>query len=727
MYGYCVIKLYMVSGLITFLDGCNFQTHLFHCSDGKKCMDRLLLCDGYPQCDDGSDEMEHMCQDCKGDHGGYPGVPNTEKNFIASFSCKHRYTTKWICAAPCDGRDGLCENFEDEKKCQQETFLELLAYIGLPMIVVILALETVRSVVRYFRGDSVKKDKSIIVLTNNELTLLGVDLEAEYGNLRGQPEFGEALLNLIQCNQSMQSFSEMDTICHECYKLEETEQCIISCSDASSDVDTFFFKTLGTNNGTMHFYDHVRNSTFVKFRRYISSNGFMSNFGTSLLFQKVSGIIRMGLGILLHYTDIVKDLSLVWHIYNLVQYNPDPYYMLVIHILIATIVVSEVLNLLVLLQHPVFYSWNLLTRVFAVALIPAVPAAVLYQEFLLTETIQKSVRRLKCQSQEITKQSIDEANLVHARKVQHSLLSLRAEFCANENVFEHFIQLVVLSIMLIISSPENHFGGFGHYGAFDTEGLASLTELFVNQNRVFVIVSSILSILSLVIGHCFFLKTQKCQHLGLLGTAISMTYFLFGTLVRYLYFIMLLLPTFDLFNVLMHQWMGQLPSTKLFANPTFDVLSNSNTINLSAAWKPLRYGGWVDMDGWHFFWQPPRFFLLAITCLVFLLRILSGIYFQFQYLPKATTMFKRIIYSLYCLIWPPVWNDWEDIHRQGDISVSASWHHSRVLFHQFICLFTLEHIVLSFPVMVLKYQVDARNKELNEAHFPPLKEEMDST
>jgi hypothetical protein len=311
--------------------------------------------------------------------------------------------------------------------------------------------------------------------------------------------------------------------------------------------------------------------------------------------------------------------------------------------------------------------------------------------------------------------------------VQHSLLSLRAEFCANENVFEHFIQLVVLSIMLIISSPENHFGGFCHYGAFSKEGLASLTELFVNQNRVFVIVSSILSILSLVIGHCFFLKTQKCQHLGLLGTAISMTYFLFGTLVRYLYFIMLLLPTFDLFNVLMHQWMGQLPSTKLFANPTFDVLSNSNTINLSVAWKPLRYGGWVDMDGWHFFWQPPRFFLLAITCLVFLLRILSGIYFQFQYLPKATTMFKRIIYSLYCLICPPIWNDWEDIHRQGDISVSASWHHSRVLFHQFICLFTLEHIVLSFPVMVLKYQVDARNKDLNEAHFPPLKEEMDST
>jgi hypothetical protein len=633
----------------------------------------------------------------------------------ASFSCKHRYTNTWICAAPCDGRDDLCENFEDEKKCRQETFLDPLAYIGLPMIAIILALETVRSVVRYVRGNSVKNDKSITVPTNNELTLIGVDLEAEYVNIRGHTEFGEAFLNLIQCNQSMQNFSEMNTICHKCYTLEEAEQCIISCSDAGSNVDTFFFKTLGTNDVTMHFYEHVRNSIFVKFRQFIFSNGFISNLCNNLLFQKIFSIIKMGLGILSHYTDIVKDLLLVLHI---MQNSQDIWYMLVYQVLIATIVVSEVLNLLVLLQHPVFYSWNLVNRVFAAALIPAVPAAVLYQEFLLSETIDKSVRRLKCQSQKQNR-SLEEANLVHARKGLHSLLSLRAEFRANENVFEHFVQLVVLSIMLIMASPKSHVG------RFSTEGVIMLTELFVNQNRVFVIISSMLSIHSLVMGHCFFLKAKKCQHLGMVGTAIAMAYFLFGTLVRYFYSIMLLSPTFDLFNVLLHQFMGQIPATKLFANPTFDVL-NSTTINLSVAWKPLRYQ-MVDMGGWHFYWQPPRYFLLAITSTMFVLRILSGIYFQFQYLPKATRIIKRIIFSLYCLICPPIWNDWEDIHRLENISVSASWRHSRVLFHQFICLFTLEHIVLSFPVMVLKYRVDARNKELEEAHFPLLKEEIDST
>jgi hypothetical protein len=56
---------------------------------------------------------------------------------IATFSCKHRYTGHWICAVPCDGIDGLCEDFEDEK-CDLGTSRIVIALLvcGLLLLIV---------------------------------------------------------------------------------------------------------------------------------------------------------------------------------------------------------------------------------------------------------------------------------------------------------------------------------------------------------------------------------------------------------------------------------------------------------------------------------------------------------------------------------------------------------------------------------------------------------------
>ena len=82
---------------------------------------------------DGSDEDEAKCKVCPRDFG-FPD----KKLKIATFTCQHRYTRNWICAAPCDGYDDLCLNFEDEN-CNPSSifFLTLIVCFFLLFIAIV--------------------------------------------------------------------------------------------------------------------------------------------------------------------------------------------------------------------------------------------------------------------------------------------------------------------------------------------------------------------------------------------------------------------------------------------------------------------------------------------------------------------------------------------------------------------------------------------------------------
>ena len=100
---------------------------MFNCSDSHHCIHKDLVCDGHVQCDDGSDEDEDLCKVC----------PTPGKNPAATFSCIHRYTNKRICAVPCDQKDDLCKNNEDEI-CEllSKSYLALIAGILIVLIAV---------------------------------------------------------------------------------------------------------------------------------------------------------------------------------------------------------------------------------------------------------------------------------------------------------------------------------------------------------------------------------------------------------------------------------------------------------------------------------------------------------------------------------------------------------------------------------------------------------------
>ena len=81
-----------------------FGLSAFNCDDEneKQCIPIELLCDGYTQCKDGSDEKDDICKTCPPNargvsNGGYPPWYN---RLSATLPCKHRYTDRWICSVP---------------------------------------------------------------------------------------------------------------------------------------------------------------------------------------------------------------------------------------------------------------------------------------------------------------------------------------------------------------------------------------------------------------------------------------------------------------------------------------------------------------------------------------------------------------------------------------------------------------------------------------------------
>jgi len=81
-----------------------------------QCIHDSLVCDGYKQCDDGSDEDPTLCASCPRKFGFPEG-----KSHLATFHCQHRFTNTSICAVPCDGNDDLCLDSTDEI-CVEQVF-----------------------------------------------------------------------------------------------------------------------------------------------------------------------------------------------------------------------------------------------------------------------------------------------------------------------------------------------------------------------------------------------------------------------------------------------------------------------------------------------------------------------------------------------------------------------------------------------------------------------------
>jgi hypothetical protein len=92
---------------------------------------------------------------------------------------------------------------------------------------------------------------------------------------------------------------------------------------------------------------------------------------------------------------------------------------------------------------------------------------------------------------------------------------------------------------------------------------------------------------------------------------------------------------------------------------------------------------------------------------------------------RATNKIFRTLFALLC---PPLFMDWEEIYRdnKGSITFKESWTKSQKCLVVHILMHFIEHIVLCIPLMLFKKTIDQRNKQLSYL-FPPLNDELYST
>jgi hypothetical protein len=132
------------------------------------------------------------------------------------------------------------------------------------------------------------------------------------------------------------------------------------------------------------------------------------------------------------------------------------------------------------------------------------------------------------------------------------------------------------------------------------------------------------------------------------------------------------------------------------------------------------------------FFSVPTFIYYILLSVFIIVTVVMRCVIQSQLPTKKEKESERrsiiLFQALYVFLCPPLFSDWELIHRESKCSISFedSWKKSQMcmLFH--IGLHFVKHAMLCVPLFLLKGAIDERNDNLKEI-FPPLGDEMHST
>jgi hypothetical protein len=628
--------------------------------------------------------------------------------WTATFACIHRDTKRPICSTPCDGRDDLCEDMLDEQ-CAVPPVLEVLLWVAVATISGICGLEVVAVILD-------KTDSREVGSLSSELCLIEKERNREvivYEEIRKSPQFGQAFINMILYHNHTDYPADVKTLCQKYYGLEEKFQ-----KGSAHKVDRFYFATLKTNSSTSLFYDHLEGSLMITIQNWITAalNAEVVKLLNSLAFKKVQIMTHCCFGTLLHYTDLVKDLLLVTKLGMMMVSSEDGFLHVsgsrfpctVLAVICTSIIMSELANILTLTAHPEFSEAGRKKRCLLLIFLPAGPAYIRHKESRLLREQAILIHDIPlcldtAQGKSITMNSI-EARLSLCESKLTSLRILRSEIRSNENVLEHFVQLVVLIVILLVDLSS-------------TKVDVSLGKFFLHENEGFLAFSAIISFVSLVRGHLFYIEAKNHVWLPIKGKAIQFVYFLLSILVRVFYIILFFTPRLGLFETLKFVQMGRLKGTSF---PIYDITQRGQALTLVDVWNDK----FLMMDFSEAINKvSPAALLISIPIVLLFLHLAITYKINSPVLPKAYGLVAKLKCCLYSLVCPPLFLDWIDMVPSPELSgIGKSWNKVMKAFACHTVLFSLEHIILCIPLFLLNSLIQTRFYKMSE-YFQPLSEE----
>jgi hypothetical protein len=259
--------------------------------------------------------------------------------------------------------------------------------------------------------------------------------------------------------------------------------------------------------------------------------------------------------------------------------------------------------------------------------------------------------------------------------------------------------------------------------------VAQMDKIFLDNYELLIYLSTIWSFVSLLKGLLSYIEVKKSNFLPLLGKLLLLHYFAIGLSGRLFAIVLFCTPLLGLFDTNYHAIFGKMSvQTEFFPSSVkrqtfylFDYTTNNTEISFDELWQKFQ------IKNLHLSSYPTWVSILCIALI--LLHIVTSYILQSKLHRKSNNKSAyNIFQSIYTLLCPPMFIDWEEIYRKhkGLITFKQSWQKSQKFLISHIVMHSFEHSVLCIPLILFQTSISERNEQLVK-FFPPLDDEKYST
>ena len=540
----------------------------------------------------------------------------------------------------------------------------------------------------------------------------------DYDLRRSEGAFGQHFLNALTVFSHTAGLARAQELAQKCYKIEKSKH-----AGSERKTDLYYFERLETGAQTETFFDMVDDGFFFRLKKTMLQR--VGRLDEALRTKRATQL-KVGLGICvsvaLHYSDLVKDVFFIAHFKRFMLAETtglegegtanNGFAVVVFYIAVASILLSEGANLIVLVLHKEFSAMTPLRKILSVAFLPLMPLAVRcgegkvkWQEAELLHQAGKAINATNDDKNKI--QAPTESEILQLRNKFLSLYDLRSKFRGNERLLEHFVQLVLLATVILVDRSE-------------TRSVDTLGKVVLDNDFRFVVVSAGLSFISLVRGHVFFLKAKKQGQLPFKGTVLVLLYFFVGAVARVTALLLFLMPTLGLLGVLNHGLTGQIGMEYWMVMD----FTPSGKVNAYEVWEEnFKIGSVSEI----FTSKGTTGLMCALTVTILIIHVAAAHLINRKFFNlRSERSFSSTNAILHTFVCPPLFLDWQNLAGGSADAIAASWKRSQTGLLSYVGLFAAEHLMLSVPLMVLKYVLEERNQKMTEDFFPPIADELRS-
>ena len=553
---------------------CN-KNDMWKCHDGSQCIHNSLVCDGNIHCNDFSDEEVGLCKICPKTLGFVKsGIPEE-----ATYSCKHRHTGRWICSIPCNNQDDLCLDEIDEQ-CLKPNLIIIHACTVLGLLIgslILGKLLSLQSNVGNTEHDEIYElvaECLDILLANNQndqsqkqdqleqvfKTLFSLDGEvlkldvllAVFQN--GKKDDAEIKANVKLVKNVLQNMHTNDVEVLRC--LQKNLGSMADFYFSITEPGCFTKLIERCKDGLNPIYQPIQ----VKINKFTSccknilpcSN---QDGPCKLSLSLVMMILKATAKIAVHYVDLLKDLIFVgflltsdfikWEIYN--------FGFIFILLFLSSIVVTEVVNLVIFLNHDFKASnkrsLSILFKCLFTVLMPGFSIFMTEWHSYKLEMECEHYSTLQNNDQDNTKKKSCLFSIQFHSKMAKEWTGLYATVKKSENVTENFPQFCLLAIFPILKQS-------------DSRSIEGLQELLNDTNSTLVIISAVWSLLTLARVPLLYESHIWQGFQSFPGKILLALYMGLGAVARAFGILTFFTPSLGLLNTLQHWKMGNLPAVQ---------------------------------------------------------------------------------------------------------------------------------------------------------------------